>query len=316
MSQLFKSSVIFLFISIFSNALHAGPWFTGPILAPAGHTIPNGHTNFEIYEIDLMNNGFFTNTGHSKHTPLFTSYVTNPILTHGFTDWLDIQLAVPYLVNSTRGVSYNRLADVSLTAGFQLVEQKDSAWRPNVRIIVQETFPTGKFDELNPAFLGTDATGLGSYRTQIGINFQHLAEVFNDHYLRSRFIISRQYSGAVSVVGINSFGGTPNTEGTVRPGTEDNFDLAFEFTMTQHWVAVMEGYISEGKETRFNGILDIVDDGTSSIGRSDYYEIGLAPAIEYNFNANVGIIGGVWFPVQGKNTANFTNYVLALNAYW
>jgi len=42
----------------------------------------------------------------------------------------------------------------------------------------------------------------------------------------------------------------------------------------------------------------------------------LAPALEYNFSGNVGLIGGVWFPLSGKNTSHYMTYVLALNTYW
>lgn len=316
MLQFLKTTIIFFCISIFSQVTCADPWFTGPILAPAGRTVPRGHTNFELYGLDVNTNGQFNNFGSVNHIPLFASMIVNPLLTHGFTDWLDIQLSLPYAINSTQHMHYDHLADVALGAGFQLVEQKKSKWFPDLRFFVQETFPTRKFEQLNPDLLGVDATGLGTYRTQIAVNVQYLAEVFNSHYLRTRLILSRLISSSVHVTGANSFGGTKNTDGTVHPGPEDNIDLAFEFTLTQNWVAVMEGYISKGQSTNFNGILDIVTEGATGTLSSQYYEYGLAPAIEYNFTDSVGVIGGVWFPVRGKNTSEFITYVVAINAYW
>ena len=44
-------------------------------------------------------------------------------------------------------------------------------------------------------------------------------------------------------------------------------------------------------------------------------QISMAPALEYNFNANVGIIGGAWFSVAGRNSTQFISWVLALNIY-
>ncbi len=38
--------IIFLFSSFH---LYADPWFTGPILAPAGRVVQIGHINFELY---------------------------------------------------------------------------------------------------------------------------------------------------------------------------------------------------------------------------------------------------------------------------
>lgn len=317
--KIFRQMLAISYLSLCSlGASHAGPWFTGPILAPAGHTLPKGHTNLEVYGLGVLNGGQFNSSGTKVRTPLFKSMVANPILGHGFTDWMDAQITVPYVANSTRGVDYHRLADTSLVLGFQLMEQKDSKFKPNLRFSIQEVIPTGRYERLNPQFLGTDSTGLGSYQTVFGLNFQHLAQVFDTHYLRTRLILSRLEASSVAIHGLSSYGGTVNTDGKIRPGSENDVDLAFEFTLTQNWVAVMEGYISQGQATRFNGMLNIGNLGSPdvNVGSGDYYEQALAPALEYNFNQNIGIIGGVWFPIKGKNTADYTAYVLALNAFW
>lgn len=317
MKTFIKPIILLLFCAL-PPLVFAGPWFTGPLLAPAGHTIPKGHTNFEIYGFDVMTNGRYNQFGQVESSPLFRNLVSTPILTHGFTDWLDVQLIVPYTFNSTRGVHYDRLTDMNTSLGFQLVEQKGSPKRADLRILLQQTFPTGKFERLNPAFLGTDSTGLGSYQTQIGLNLQYLKEIFPSHYLRTRLILTHLYASAVTVHGLNSYGGTLSTRGKIKPGSENALDLAFEFTLTQHWVAVLEGTFSKGRETLFNGELDFGNIGppSANIGNGDFSQKSLAPALEYNFNQNIGLIGGVWFPFAGKNTGHFMTYALALNTYW
>lgn len=316
MQQFIKTSAIILIL--YSNISFSGPWFTGPLLAPAGHTVPRGHTNFEFYAIDVKSDGAYNSNGELIHSPLFSSFVANPIITHGFTDWLDVQLTVPYVFNDTMHVQHNGLADTTVSVGLQLVNQNDSTWKPDVRILIQETFPTGSFQDLNPNELGTDSTGLGSYETQVGLNLQLLSSVFETHYLRTRLILTHLFTSAVHVHGVNSYGGTLTTNGRIAAGGENAADLAFEYTLTQHWVAVMEGYIAHGTETRFDGVIEIGDLGgpSAAIGGGPFSEVGLAPALEYNFNSNIGVIGGVWFPVAGSNTAHFMAYTLALNAYW
>ncbi|TAL63207.1 MAG: hypothetical protein EPN84_05330 [Legionella sp.] len=318
MQQFLLISSIFLWICSFSSSVLAGPWFTGPLLAPAGHTIPKGHTNVEVYGLDVETTGRFDASGHLIHTPLFRSLVANPIISHGLTDWMDVQFIVPYVYNHTRNVSSHRLADVSAVVGLQVLEQKESKWKPNLRFAITETFPTGRFEYLNPDLAGTDATGLGSYETQLALNFQLLHEVLPGHYLRTRLSLTRLYSSRVRVHGLNSYGGAVDTSGTIATGTENDADLAFEFTLDKHWVAVMEGYISEGQSTRFDGILSIGNIGgpTVTIGSDRFYEEALAPALEYNFNENIGLIGGLWFPITGKNTSNYMAFILALNAFW
>lgn len=313
-----KSLLLSISILLFSSITCADPWFTGPILAPAGHTIPRGHTNLEVYGLNILNDGSYNNFGVINTTPLFRSDVFNPVITHGFTDWLDVQLVLPYVFNSTRGAHYSHLGDVGVTLGFQLFEQKRDPKRLDVRILAQEVFPTGKYQSLDSAKAGTDSTGLGSYQSQIGLDLQYLYQIYNEHYLRTRFILAWLYAAPVHVLGLNSYGGTAATNGKVNPGTEKGVDLAFEYTLTQNWVAVLEGTVAKGKATRFNGILTIGNIGgpEASIGHNDYYSGTLAPALEYNFTSNLGLIGGVWFPVSGKNTAHFMTYVLALNAFW
>jgi hypothetical protein len=318
MQHLIKLSFILLCITLSAQTAFADPWFTGPLLAPAGKTIPRGHTNVEVYGINSFTNGRYDDSGTLVHSPLFKTFVANPIISHGFTDWLDVQLTVPYAFNSTQGKQFNRLADISMALGIQLLEQNKSTKRMDVRVLIQETFPTGRYNHLDPQHLGTDSTGLGSYQTQIGLNFQYLLEVFQTHYLRTRLIISRLYASPVHVAGLNSYGGTTTTQGKVDPGTENGIDLAFEYTLTQNWVAVMEGTLAKGKATRFNGELNIGNLGgpSASIGSGDYRAATLAPALEYNFSSNLGLIGGLWFPVAGKNTSHNMTYMLALNAYW
>jgi hypothetical protein len=317
MKQIIKKIIASLFICTLSSLGYAGPWFTGPILAPAGHTVARGHTNFEIYGVDVFAYGQYNGKGQLVRTPLFKSFVANPLLTHGFTDWLDVQIGIPYAFNSTRKMNYNRLGDMTVALGFQLIEQKGSPHKADVRILLQETLPTGKFDQLNPLLFGTDITGLGSYQTQIGLNLQYLREVLSSHYLRTRLILSHLYANATHVNGLNSYGGAVNTSGRISPFDENDADLAFEFTLTQHWVAVMEGTLSSGSTARFIGFPGTTASGLpAAVGSGSFNETALAPALEYNFNANVGLIGGVWFTVGGVNTTYYRNYVLALNAYW
>ena len=318
MQQIFRLLILLFLISHINNAAFAGPWFTGPILAPSGHTIPRGHTNFEVYGLDVFSYGSYNQSGQFVKSPYYKSFVINPILTHGFTDWMDVQLIVPYVFNNSLGQNSNRLADVSTAIGLQLIEQKGSPWKPDVRFVIQEVFPTGSYERLNPFALGTDSTGIGSYQTKLSLNFQYLKQLFETHYLRTRLILSRRHAAPVNVHGLNSYGGTPNTNGTISAGTVNSADLAFEYTLTQNWVAVMEGYATRGEATRFDGDVDVGNLGSpiANIGRGRFSEDGLAPAIEYNFNSNIGLIGGVWFPVRGTNTSSFITYTLALNAYW
>ncbi|MGQ3888996.1 hypothetical protein ACQUW5_08195 [Legionella sp. CNM-1927-20] len=298
-----------------SNAV-AGPWYTGPLLAPAGHTIPRGHTNFEPYAFFTENDGVYTRHWRLTHLPHSENIVGNPVITHGLTDKLDIQYLLPYAYNRQQGRSYHHISDVSAVLGYQFLEQGKAKWRPDLRITGQEIFPSGKFKNLNPLNNGADATGLGSYQTGFNLNFQHLLQLTELNYLRTRFSIGYLIPLDVNIRGFTSYGGTATTNGKINPGNMLSLDLAWELNLTQNWVAVMEGYYASRDRTRFRGFRGLTASGSpATIGHNYLEEISLAPAIEYNFNANIGIIGGYWFSITGKDATDFKSVVIALNIY-
>ena len=315
--RLFLAGVCTLFTLLYNEVILASPWFTGPLLAPAGLTAPNGHTNLEIYGFHAINNGLYNNRGHLVHNPTNSSSTLNPVFTHGITDDMDVQLSVPYLYNRDHGANSHHMGDIAATLGYQLLKQKTSTWRPNIRFTLQEIIPIGSFNGLDPADNNTDSTGLGSYQTAATLIFQHLAELNAIHYFRTRFSITYVAAGPVQLSGLSTYGGTPKTFGRIKPGNLWAADFAGELTLTQNWVAVMETYIARRQASHFTGFIGNKANGTpGSIGHNTVDLYTLAPAIEYNFNENIGLIGGAWFIVGGHNTTHFMSYVLALNAFW
>lgn len=295
----------------------AGPWYTGPLLAPAGHTIPKGHTNFEMYGFFTEIQGAYNGNGQVSGTPGVRNYVANPIFSHGLTDKVDIQYGVPYNFNQNQNIHARAVGDISVTLGYQMLEQRQSKWRPDLRVTLQETLPSGNYNHLNPALRGTDATGSGSYQTALNLNFQHVLHLKGIHYYRTRLSLGYAYAADVMIDDFSTYGGNPTTRGVIRPGNQASIDLAGELSLTQRWVAVMEAYASNRQATTFTGNPGVDSNGMlNSIGRGAAKFVSLAPAIEYNFSPNIGIIGGVWFTLDGRNTAKFSSTVIALNAYW
>jgi hypothetical protein len=307
----------FLLLYSLCESVLAGPWYTGPLLAPAGHTIPNGHTNLELYAFITDIEGIYNSFGKIRHTPGDRNYVGDAIFSHGITDKMDVQFVLPYTYNRNNGAKSHRLSDVSAALGFQLLEQKQSRFRPDLRFTVQEIIPTGRYENLNVFENGTDATGLGSYQTAFNFNFQLLTELNAAHYLRTRLSLGYVDASPTKVSGLSIYGGNASTIGKIRPGNMISVDLAGELGLTENWVAVMEAFVSRRRESAFSGFVGIDEMGNpATIGHDLSKQVTLAPALEYNFNANVGLIGGVWFTVNGRETAEFYSSVIALNMYW
>ena len=120
-----------------------------------------------------------------------------------------------------------------------------------------------------------------------------------------------------TVIGSSGIGGGVDTHGANNPGSLLSADLAGEFSMTQNWVAVMEGYYMYHQAGSFKGTVGYDTDGLLEVvGSPQLKTFSLAPAIEYNFSSHYGIIAGVWFAVEGQNSPVFTSAVIAFNAYW
>ena len=91
-------------------------------------------------------------------------------------------------------------------------------------------------------------------------------------------------------------------------------DYAAELSLTQNWVGVFELFASTSNHGKYSPFTT-AQTGQRPIraGEGNTYHVSLSPAIEYNFNANVGIIAGPWFSVMGKNSARFRSAVVAIN---
>lgn len=280
------------------------PWFTGPLIAPAGRTMPPGYFNFEPY-------GFYT-----VYPAGFRNLEGIPVLTAGVWDFLDLQTAIPIdysWVNHTSANDWG-VGDYIIGVGIQVLKQKEDSLIPDLRVTIQEIFPTGKFDNLDPNKLGTDQTGFGAYQTLLGFNFQRLTALPKDHFLRTRFSFLMSKASKVHVEGLSVFGGSPGTSGTVDPGKVFSFDLAFEYSLTQNWVPVFEVLHVTNDTSAFSGNPGFTPSGAAErVGGGGGYQTSLAPALEYNFNENLGIIGGLWFSINGPSAAAFKAYTIAIN---
>ena len=295
---------------------YADPWMTGPIIAASGHTLPEGHTNFEPYLFATDNMGFYNHQWH--HMDSVKNITINPtmVLTQGLLKRLDVQLIAPYNINHKEGKTDSNVGDMSLILGFQLLEQSPKNWMPDLRITLQEGFPTGKYDNLSLSKNGTDTTGMGSYQTAIGLNFQKMHKFSDAHYLRARLTLIYTRTSDVGVAGPNSYGGGTGTTGTVNPGDKFTADLGLEYTLTQHWVPAIDfSYMGIGA-TSFRGAVGTASSGAAAtVGGPGEEQISIAPAIEYNFSSTMGLIAGVWFTVSGHDANDFVSGVVAFNYY-
>lgn len=317
------------------------PQFTGPLFAFSGQSLALGDSFFELYGYYIPSDSIYDINWHTVETPPNTMTQFEPIFAYGLGEHLDVQYDLFYVDNRYLKRDNSNLGDTSMVLGYQLLDQKDAHQHlPNLRITVQEIFPTGRYDGLNINNNGSDATGAGSYQTTLGLNLEYLSHITEQNYLNTYLSLFYNIPSAVKLDGFSIYGGTSTTHGHINPGHATTVDLAGELSLDAHWVAVMEGIFTYQQASVFSGFIGQPQSNQSSpqqnrhfnfrrhsiashliprrlnigntIGHGNLDQFTLAPALEYNFNEKIGIIGGAWFTVAGKNTPQYTATVIAL----
>jgi hypothetical protein len=292
----------------------AGPWFTGTLLSTRGRTLDQGHVVVEPYFYFTRYGGLYNDNWRLQSATVSRTIIQETYFIYGLTSWMDVQIAPQWLHNSSEGESISGFGDFPLQLGFQALRGDSDSWLPDVRIWVQEIFPTGRYTDLRP--IGIGGTGGGSFATTLGIGIQKAIWLGEDHVFRYRVNATYGFYVPVTVHGFNTYGGGFGTEGRVDPGSVTTVTVAGEYSLTQHLVIALDIGFQTINATRFSGTTGLDVNGEPAITGTGYSNLlTVAPAVEYNFNQHVGIIAGPWFSLRGRNASEFFGVVAALYLY-
>jgi hypothetical protein len=281
------------------------PWFTGPLLSPTPVNMKPGHPAIEPSITTLYNYGQYSSNWSVKSEP--KTWSINPFVDFqfGFTDRIGMEIIASMISNFKEGQSATRLQDTTVLLGFQIASDRKDSWTPNIRIDLQEVFPTGSYQKLNPNKLGVDATGEGAFQTGLLLITQKMFYPGNN-FLALKFSIGYLFPTSVYIEGFNSYGGGFGAKGKVRPGQTLTSFFTGEYSMTQNWGLGFDFMFTHKKKSTFSGNPGKTSLGTkASVGLPSSTQISLAPFVEYNFAPNMGIFGGPWFTIAGRNSSAF-----------
>lgn len=163
-----------------------GPRFTGPLLTPSGHVIPEGFVNIESYVFYSVTTGAYLSDWKSIDVPDYTSNKYLIPIWIGMTSWMDIQLVFASTWKHVNGVSSFTFNDFRVEFDFQLLEDTKTNRLPGIKLYLSEVFPTGRYENLDPEKLLTDSGGDGSYETIIGAVITRTVEMKNCRYFSWR----------------------------------------------------------------------------------------------------------------------------------
>jgi len=289
------------------------PLFTGTLLSTRGRTLDQGHVVVEPYFYFTRYGGLYNDNWRLQSATVSRTIIQQIYFIYGLTSRMDVEIAPQWLENSSEGESFSGFGDFPLQLGFQALKGGPDSWLPDVRVWVQEIFPTGRANNLSPSTTGLGGTGGGSFATTLGIGVQKAIWLGGDHVFRYRVNATYGFHSPVTVRGFNTYGGGFGTEGRVDPGSVTTLTVAGEYSLTRYLVLAFDIGFQTVNATRFSGTTGVGANGEQAIvGRGYGNLLTIAPAVEYHFNQHVGFIAGPWFSLRGRNTSEFFGVVAAL----
>jgi len=247
---------------------------------------------------------------------VWSNYLQVPIQI-GLTSWLDFQFSPTAYWNYSEHEAKWVLGDLPTGIDIQLYTAVEGSWIPSLKLALKENVPLGKYRNLNPKKNSTDAGGTGSWTTGVGVVLGNIYHITGVYYINYRLALNYDIPAAVHLKGFNLYGGGFGTNVRFFPSKMFQADLGLEMTLAQTWALALDIIGKWGDTPHHSGKRGISPDGTPArIGRPAPIQYLLAPAFEYNWNANIGAIAGAWFTFAGKNSPQFYNGVAALNIYY
>lgn len=293
-----------------------GAWWTGPMLANSAATLPSGHFLLEPYLYDVRSASRFDANGSRQPVPRTNSYGSLTYAIYGLTDRVSLGLIPTAGFNtasdgpSASGVG---IGDFTTHAQFRLTQFQACRHMPAVSIALQETFPTGKYDRLGTR--PSDGLGAGAYTTTVGFYSQMYFWLPTGRILRMRFNASQALSSIVKVRDASVYGTDAGFRGHAEPGAALFVDAAWEYSLTQRWVAALDAAYRHERNTSIDGqsvnSLGLPSEFHALSGASDAY--ALAPAIEYNWSSSIGVLFGTRLIATGRNTGATITPAVAIN---
>lgn len=316
----------FLEVNKTFDFLYAGPLITGG----ASNLAPGSFSWTPLTPLFMKFYGLWDQNRKSINTTNRYSMNLSTSFQAGITNWLDCTLTLQGAINWEKHKTSGGFGDLLLGIGIPLMYE--GLHQPAMRLVINEVFPTGKYQKLNPNLLGLDATGLGSYQTQFGFRISKIIFWHSKHPMQIRGAYSIAVPTSVHVKGFNSYGGGKGTDGRISSYISQESDFAFEWSMTKHWVFAFDLVYNWANSAKFKGfpgygepIFDATIDPVDSlrldftapvvgIGSND--QLSMAPAIEYNPSESLNSLIGVWFNVYGRNVPKFVGIGATFSYTW
>jgi hypothetical protein len=206
------------------------------------------------------------------------------------------------------GASSTYLGDTALGLSIRLRNAELNDPWPAVRLSYRCILPTGRYRNLSPKKNNTDASGEGAYYQVLGLAATKLWHLSDYHYFEFRLAASAFFAPPVHIRGLSFYSPEIPLKAKVYNGVLYAFFSSVQANLTRHVALACDFLYKHKNRNRLK-----TENGY--IKRPSNENFSIAPSVQYNFTQDIGIIGGVWFSVAGRNSYSFTQGILALNVY-
>ena len=235
----------------------------------------------------------------------------------GLTKHIDVTLYLTEAYSHCNKRHSWLFGDTSLFFGFQILSDQKEIPSLDMRFLLGETFPTGKYENLNPHKYDSDSFGNGTYATTFLLVLAKTIYWAEAHPINLNLNLSYIVSSALKVHGFNTYGGGFGTKGTLKPGNQFIANFALEYSLTQNWVIGSDIHYSYQDPCSFSGQKGLLaDHSVPSLSSLSSNQWSLAPCLEYNWDQNLSANIGSWLTVAGKNAFDFTSILGTVSYYF
>ncbi|HEV2594646.1 MAG TPA: hypothetical protein VGU01_05535 [Sphingomicrobium sp.] len=271
------------------------------MLAASAETLSKGHVLIEPYLFDIR-------THSSDHFANLT------YLLYGLSNRLSVGMialegfVVPRHSKSTAFA----VGDTTLLAQYRLVRFGEHGSPATLSLVVLEGLPTAAFDQLenrNVAGVGT-----GARTTELALYLQSYVWLANGRILRLRLDVGHTLPSTARPRGESVYGTPASFRGDARRDPADVADTSFEYSLSKRVVLSWEMVWQHSGRVRICGLLDRQNGPSAySAGLPGSESFYVAPAVEYSWRSNIGVLVGLRLSPKGRNAPASITPALALN---
>lgn len=318
-SRLFLFSLVVLLISrqelLSDESSDIVPLYAGTQLAFYSTNSAPGDLSVQPYIFGVRKNGVYDKNWSLDRQKKTDELTLTLAFETGITEYLDVSLVLNGSYTHYANAHSWLFGDTVVYFGWQVLRDQKGKWVPDFRLLLGESFPTGKSGHLNPRKGGSDIDGSGSYETIFLAVINKVFYFFPKHPIDANLNVFYVLSTRTRVRGINTFGGTPTTKGTIKPGQEFIVNLGLEYSINRYWALGLDIHYVHQNKSLFSGNPGKLKDGSfASMNIPSSEQISLAPCIEYCWSEDLSVAAGPWFTIAGRNSQEFCG--MLANVYY